>query len=366
METLYITGAEARAIRRLARRGAGIELEQVDSPCIRPLNMRWSQESTDDLRALRKVLNMRSRPLEVRVPSHETRVRGYGVKSVICSTRLPGGSFERVVAAQGPLSAAMPKTFELVVDTAQLSFVDAAQRLSKLVKRGVMSAQEARLRLLKLGLEDCGTYVLNPLNPAGGGDMFSVSPAMTSAGLRDYLDEAYGLRGLPFARSVGALVADQAASEMESFLFAATGLPPNLGGLGLPIPEMNASKALDECRELMLNHSERLTPDLLWRKLHTLLEYLGKEPHEGAAAQTEDMSRLQDWQVLGFDALPVYFQHVKNPTVFNRFAMRLAKVLEQNGARGVVAWVSELLSDSDFLAKQRVLFKVMLPAVVDR
>lgn len=366
METLYITGAEARAIRRLARRGAGIELRQLEATRVEPLDLRWSREATDDLRALRKVLNMGSRPLEVRVPTHETRVRGYGIKSTICSARLPRGSFERVVAAQGPLSVALPKTFDLAVDAARLSFVDAAQRLSKLASRGFMSAQEARLRLLKLGLEDCGTYVLDPMNPTGGGDMFSVSPAMTSVELRDYLDEAYGLRGLPFARLVGALVADRAASEMESFLFAATRLPPNLGGLGLPIPEMNATKELDECKGLMLNHVERLTPDLLWRKLHTLLEYLGKEPHEGVTAQAEDMNRIQDWQVLGYDALPVYFSHVKNPTAFNRFAVRLAKVLEQNGARGVVAWVNELLSDDDFLVRQRILFKVMLPAVVDR
>ena len=153
---------------------------------------------------------------------------------------------------------------------------------------------------------------------------------------------------------------------MESLLYAALSLPPALGGLGLPRPELNQPLSLGDLQHLILNHVECITPDLLWREFLLVLEYLGELPHNSRQAQHEDANRMQDYPLLGYQALPVRREHVSNQTELNRLATRIATLMDQRGAHGMRAWVDELRADSEFLALQRILLMVMLPAVHDR
>ena len=229
-----------------------------------------------------------------------------------------------------------------------------------------MTPQEAELRLFKLGVEDCSTYVVDPRTPSLGTCAYDCAPALSADELRQYLGAIKSVPGVGMARRVGEWVYDGSASEMETLLWAGLALSPHLGGLGLDAPLANFELPLSDLQRLALNHVDHLTPDLLWLLLRIILEYLGDEPHEGKSAQDEDMGRIQDYQVLGYLVFPVRFKHVRNPAAFNRLAQRLAAAMEERGARGVRAWLDELLSDEDFLHRQRVLFKVMLPAVHDR
>ncbi len=366
MERLFLTGSGARGLRRLARREAGLTLETLKSSEIQALSRRWSSEHSQDLVALRTLLGMRDKPLRIRVPSANARVRARNIKSVVCSVGLPNGSFERVTGDNGPCAYALPKLFEVATETPPLSFLMAAQQLMRLVSRGSITRQESTLRLAKLGLEDCGTYALDPQNPAGGITAFGVAPASSADAIRAYLGQVHGVDGMALAKKAAPLLFDGAASEMESFLVSALGFPPHLGGLGFKTPKVNEVIDLSNKQQLMLNHVKRLTPDLLWPDLMIASEYLGLAAHEGREAHNEDTDRMQDFQALGYDVVPIDFRHVRNPQAFNRLAVRIASVMESRGAKGMHAWVDELLADEDFLEKQRVLFKVMLPTVHNR
>ena len=269
------------------------------------------------------------------------------------------------VVADGPTDIQLPSHLDVLIESPSLSFLTAATQFSKLMSTGRMGLQEARLRLLALGVEECASYALNPCRPGVGESAYGVAPSLAAAELVSYLSSASQVRGLPLAREMAGLVFDRSASEMETYLCAALSLPVHVGGLGLPVPELNASIDLMPEQKLALNHTHRLTPDLLWRELGLALEYLGKLPHGSKEAQDEDAGRFQDYDVLGIRAMPVRYLHVSTQQALMEFARRLACVMEQCGAKGTLAWIDELAGDDDWRHLQRVLMMTLLPAVRD-
>ena len=364
MQGVVLSGSSARGVRRLARYEHGVLLEESDlREVICPGLSRVTADSLG-LDKLRVMLGLGStRNIELLVPSPKRRIRARGISCHVMSRPLPEHSFQRVANAAEPSVIDLPKNVELFVESPCLSFLSAAAQLDRLVHKGVLGEQEADLRLLKLGVEECSTYVLDPRNPQAGACKFDVEPVLTTSALNDYLDEAYGFEGLARARRVAAWVFDGSASPMETFMYVALSLPTHLGGLGLPQPLVNHALPLEPWQRAILNHTERLTPDLYWEVYLIVLEYLGKEPHEGGVAQDEDMSRIQDYEVLDYRVLPVRYRHVKNPDSFNKLAVRLARLMGVRGGFDAPAWVDELVADGEFLALQRMLFAMMLPPV---
>lgn len=364
MDRIYLTGSTARSVRRLARQGLGIALLPTEVHAIEPMCRKRVSRSSLHLDGLWELLCLgagRSVELSVCYPSE--RIRARGIKCHVQSKPLPIGSFERLEPVDESLASTFPTDLEVMVESPELSFLTAAGQLAKLVARGALGGQEATLRLLKLGVEDCSTYALDPWKPMEGKYSYHLEPTLDSDRLRGYLAEVAGMAGLPLAREVGELVFERSASPMETFMHTCLALSPALGSLGLPRPEMNKVIPLSERRKLMLNHVDHITPDLVWEAWKIIIEYLGDGPHEGSDAQDEDMSRVQDYQVLGYLVFPVRFVHVQSPRAFNGLAVRLAAAMDSNGGRGLQSWVEELIGDQDFLAKQRSLFATMLPPV---
>ena len=367
MDRLYITGATARSLRRLARRGLGISLAASDVSEIQPLNRGRLTLDSLGLSELLSAIGLRPQGcIDIAVRSAPERIRARGIRSHVCSRPLPSRSFELLTSQSASCPISLPDDLEIMVESPQLSFLGAAEALSKLVTRGVLSSAEADLRLAKLGIEDCSSYALDPQKPLERDCAYELTPVLAAEDLRAYLEEARGFAGLTRARHVGGLVFDSSASQMETFLNAGISFPCNLGGMSLERPAANSSIPLSDLQKLMLNHMDHITPDLYWKALRIVMEYLGKEPHEGSRAQDEDMGRFQDYETLGYRTFPVRYRHVRTPIEFNRLMVRLARVMDECGARDALAWVEELLADKDFLARQRLFFKVMLPAVVDR
>ena len=340
-----------------------MELDKTEVHAIEPLGHRWTSKDRAALEGIREAVALGGRPLCLRVPTPVNRIRARGITSVVCSVPLPEGSFEVLSVAEGTDALGVPPEAELLVDSASLAFVEAARQFTRLVSRGKLSWEEASIRLLALGAEDCGSYVLDPWRPREGGCLFEVAPVMSTTVLGTYLCAAKGLDGLAMARGVADLIPDGCASPMETLVYAGLTLPPDLGGFGLVRPEANARIDLSPMQQLMLNHVDHITPDLLWRDWCLIIEYLGHEPHSGAEALDEDSGRVQDYQVLGYAVLPLTFKHVRNPTEFNRTVLRFARIMESRGLQGVVAQVQALLSNQEFLGQQRVLFQVLLPSV---
>jgi len=368
MSRVFIAGSSARLLRRLARLGKGLRLEPSD--LVRPEAPCTVKGSYTSLRSLgiAGVCSLvgvdEAHPLELLVPAQAERIRAKGIRSRVCSTALPKGSFQRLASTELELS---DPSVELLIEAPQSSFLMAARQMGLLVSRGILDEQRADLGLLRLAAEDCGSYAVDPWRPRDGGFSRGLPPLLASDDLRAFLDEAHGLRGVVRASRVAGLSFDDADSPMEAFVNAGLVLPPHMGGLGLARPVANHAIDLKDKQELGLVHVSRITPDLLWPEpLMIIIEYLGKEPHEGPEAQDEDMGRVQDYQALGYLVFPLRYRHVRTPREFNRTALRLATAMDERGARGVRAWVEELMGDEEFLARQRILFATMLPAVRDR
>ena len=303
-------------------------------------------------------------PVDIYVPEPSRRVRARGLKSHVCSVALPPGSFEVVRANEVALR--IPDGIEMLVESPRLSFSSAAQRLSMLVSTGSLDSDVARFALLKLGAEDCSSYALDPWKPRSAACAFELEPCVRVEELRAYLGQLRGFDGMSLAREVAMWVFDRSGSPMETFVNAALTLPVSMGSLSLGSPVANKRIDLKGLQQMMLNHVDHITPDLLWEAVGIILEYLGSEPHEGAAAQREDMGRVQDFQALGYLVFPVVYAHVRNPRAFNGLAMRIATAMDERGAQGMRTWVTELASDEAFLRQQMKLFANMLPTVSDR
>lgn len=364
MKRVYLVGSTARFIRRLARWDGGITLVASDVQAITtPDRGRVTLDALGLNELMRSLGCGVRRDVELVVGSTGERIRAKGIRCHLCSRPLPRDSFELLVGSE---AMPVPSEIEVLVQAPAFAFLDAASSLSKLVSRGSMSKTEALLRLAKLGIEDCSTYVLHPAKPLAYDCKYQVDPILSAEKLRDYLKCAKGFAGLKLARDAGKLVFDNSASQMETFLNAGISFPSSLGCMGLQQPLANHRLQLSSLQKLMLNHVDHITPDLLWEDLLILMEYLGQKPHKGERAENEDMGRFQDYGTLGFRTFPVRYRHVCSPQAFNRLMVRLAKAMDECGARGSLATVNELQRDESFLAQQKVFFKVMLPAVRDR
>ena len=361
---LYITGPAARILHRASRQGKLIRLQPSDVSVIEPPRIKWARSHSFGLEGLRSVLGpIGDRTLDIRVPTQESRLRVQGLRSHVCKIELPEGSFMRIDPINPSFALADKRRIELLVDSAPLWFMESAQRLTVLVSQHKITYHEACHWLLKLAVEDCSTYVLDPWFPTERDAAYDVPPVMTPESLCAYVGQLHKMKGIGIAREVCQLAFAGAASPMEAFLAAAISLPPHLGGIGLDSPELNRPLDLEEVQHGILNHTVSLKPDLSWPELRIVIEYLGNEPHTGKKAHDEDAGRIQDYMTLRQIAFPLRFKHVRDATAFNQFAMRLAEAMEQRGRTGTLAWVKELVGDKDFLVRQRTLFKVWLPAV---
>lgn len=366
MERIFITGSMARNLRRMARRDVGIKLKPLDEATITPLSSARVTLSSLGLDGLCTALvKDADKPIDLWVPSAGSRIRAKGIRSHVCSTPLPKRSFDILLPADNnPLN--LPNHIQVLVDSPQLAFATAAQQLQRALTKGGITEIDARSRLLKIGLEDCSTYSLDPWQPQLGNCAFNCAPCLTADDLRRYLGQLHHFDGCTLAREVSKWVFDGSASPMESLINAAYSLPTRMGSLCLGNPVANKTIALSEVEHMKLNHIDHITPDLLWEALRIVIEYLGVDPHSNSAAHQEDMNRIQDYQSLGYIVFPVLYEHVRTPEAFNELALRVAAAMEQRGLHGAQAHVERLVADQEFLARQRSLFAIMLPAVSDR
>ena len=196
-ETIVLAGSTARGVRRLVRRSEGLRLERVDTCAVPSLGRRYVTESSLGLTGLRTALGLGpTRNIELLVPTPGERIRARGLTCRVVSRPLPQGSFMRVTCDDGPLASVVPAGLEILVESPSLSFLGAAAQLERLVRSGGMSATEADVRLLRLAVEECSTYALDPMDPLAGTCVFNVAPLLDSSQLSAFLDEARSFSGL--------------------------------------------------------------------------------------------------------------------------------------------------------------------------
>ena len=199
---LALDGPSALAALRAIRTGAlggKLPSKHVDLPAPNPEpSKRWIARAFS-LGSLQPYLPFSDeRPLHVAVPTKATRIRSTFVRSTVYERGLPKGSF-------------VPLGDDLYLPRPELLFLTMDRHMDPLPH-------------LMLGLELCGTFSRDPLDPCGGDTPLHLDPVTSAEKIQAYADEA-GLRGHDQARRLANRLADGAWSAGEALVAAFAALP---------------------------------------------------------------------------------------------------------------------------------------------
>ncbi len=192
----------------------------------------------------------------------------------------PAGSFWRAGSATNELLVCSPE-LHLVLRAAKLPVLD----------------------LALLVCSYCGRYDQRPEFKRG---LKSREAALTSRErLAAYINKLP--EGLPAARRLQtalALAFDNAWSPREAGLAMIASLPREMGGPGLPRPNLNAEVVLSKEGRAILGR-ETMHPDLLWEEQRVAAEYDSASDHPEDETGERDRDRLNALEESGIAAIPV-------------------------------------------------------------
>ena len=189
-------------------------------------------------------------PLHVIVPRKEGRLQLKGVKCAFRTTLHPPGSF--VDLGQG-----------LAISSPELLFVELAR------------VMEPAVHLL-LGMELCGRFSRDAINPRNGTVTYNLDPVTSVARLRSYAREASAIRGARKALATIDRIEENAWSPMEALLAALIVLPGDEFGYDLWPISLNERKEASERLRPYVSSDSRV-PDLLFRGTSVGLNYDGED-----------------------------------------------------------------------------------------
>lgn len=143
------------------------------------------------------------------------------------------------------------------------------------------------IHLIELGFLLCGTYAPSAVDlPMTCG----LQPLTSLSRLNNYIDRCGGESGVVNARRALKYVRNGSASVMETKLTMLLCLPRMLGGIGLPLPELNAEILIpSNLTGRTLTNVRR--PDLFWPDRNVAVEYDSNEYHSVAERVVEDSRR---------------------------------------------------------------------------
>ena len=176
------------------------------------------------------------------------------------------------------------------------------------------------LDLLRIGLELCGGYSLDPEQP--GSCAFGLPPAMEAGRMESFLERMAGQRGAVAARKTLRYLLPRSASPMESATYLLLCLPRRLGGYALPQPLLNP--------KVMISNPDGIKeryPDLFWKDANIDVEYNSDEDHSGNWARYRDSKREVELTVANLRVLPLTRNQLMDAGEFDAFAQGLRRML---------------------------------------
>ena len=367
-KTLHITGTHALMLHRAARDGQIVRAVPSDVRTIAPPPLRT--QSVDELgltKLMEWLLVTETNPLEVLSPNANSRCRTAFVRDQVISDALPVGAFLELTAGRdtnGPL--VLPSNVRVLIDAPPLIMANMSQDLTEKMRVGKIDEFRARLHLIALGCELCGSYARNPINSqverchydnAGKCNRFA-----TPDEVRAVLSDLRGVKGVARARYTAQFILDHSGSPMETLIDLALFLPPRLGGLGMSMALLNKQLCVSEETMGKLKHTS-LRPDIQWPDFNTIAEYLGDREHASKKARVEDKNRIQDYASAGYASFFLMYDDVCNQKALNRTAEMLANALEERGATNVLKRMQRTCSIEGFHEKQAKLIAALLPPV---
>lgn len=370
--TIHIAGHHATKLLRMARKGDLVLARPAPDHTLEDAGN--APRSIEELHAesLLGVLGVSGNdPLELLVSNDSFRI--WQVENLTClrtrllSVRLPPGAFLELVPGRGIDAPQWPTTTRVYVTSPSLSIVYAARAYEEAARRDGYDTLCAFLRVLAFIDECCGSYSRDPFSPNTSALWYDMPGSLTNfatlTDVAEFLKEARGIDGLPFARKVVRYAIDGSGSPMETCINHALTLPPKYAGLSMRKPLVNKQLVLNGSQGHSLKHSS-LRPDFQWPEYGVLAEYLGDDSHSSKGARIEDKNRMQDYATTPYTAFPLMFDDVKNAASLNRTALMLGNAFAKHGAPYEPQRLRKLMRDQAFLGKQRILLRTLLPPLV--
>lgn len=125
---------------------------------------------------------------------------------------------------------------------------------------------------LAFGLELCGTFSRDPLDPSDGSSRFDAQTATSAARIAAFVDSCRAVHGIHQAARLVPYLSDEAWSPMEAVVAALLALP--FGDLGYDLGPLVLNRRVDTGVGVRSEHDSRV-PDILFAGTHVGLNYDG-------------------------------------------------------------------------------------------
>lgn len=300
--------------------------------------------------------------LHLLVPRQTRRARAQGI-TLATRSYPPSKQALLEVTSTDPRypSKLLPVRGRLFVESPPAIVLGMAAMLTRFQGNGKLCHQEAFLRLLKLCLELCGTYSLDPLDPHGGDCRFNLPTAMCAQDLKDFTDGLAKRKGMPLVKEVLPHVFELSGSPQESYLGSALFCPTLYGGLQLGAFAANEQLDLNPTQRRAIV-CKQLTPDFSMTQYRLVIEYNGSV-HDLGEMPERDRIKLLDYQTLGYLAFVFVNRDVGSVSALNASARRIVAAIAQYEGESVLRAFQELVTDEEFAVRQQLLHDVFRPAV---
>ncbi len=290
-----------------------------------------------------KGLGLRSRPIDLLVPTVSSRSRGKLLTCHVWNGFFPERAFIRVherVFVSSPLFTVLqlalaPHPSRLSRRLAEEAAAEDARIRHELGMEGAAATAQELLaweaiareaRAIRTMTDFAGTY--RPATSPRDGTSYDTAPLMTCNDLKSFLDSQPSMRGARKGYGVAARAFDRSGSPMETALALLLTLPVEMGGFGLPRPALNRSVPLSPT-DRGLTSQEEMIADLCWEHEGLVIEYDSWERHGrlGAAKIAKDHARANSLTALGWKTLTVGYAQVASVQGMALLARQAARLL---------------------------------------
>lgn len=301
-------------------------------------------------------------PLEVLVADKDSRMRTKGVRCTCRTGAYPAGSFVDLGGG-------------VVISGPELLFVELTQVMDPAVH-------------LLLGMELCGRFSRDPLDPRNGDVAYDVEPATTVERLRAFALEAHWIRGARRALPTIDRIVENAWSPMEALIAALIVLPVDELGYAMWPIALNPRKELGE-RLAQLSEATSRVPDIMFSGTNVGLNYdgedhfrlsdiartaveadrnpgdasrsreLGQAMDDARAAIVADKRRDRDLMALGLTVFSVTKEDLEEEGGFDRLILQVIEAIEGEGSRNLEKQRRMLRNRSRATARQAFIQTLM-------
>lgn len=208
---------------------------------------RWTP-SAIDLSPVGRIAFDEQHPLHVAVSDQERRPKLRGVETSVRGGSVPSDAYVNVGGG-------------VAISSPELLFAELGEMMSPEV-------------LLLTGLELCGSFSRDPLNPRDGNIRYELPRATSADAIRSFLADCAYIREISAARFVAPYLVDNAWSPMEAIVAVMASLPHELMGYGLGPLVLNPRKTLDGA-DLSLAEKATRVPDIVFGDTGVGINYDG-------------------------------------------------------------------------------------------